>query len=157
MFKAFRLVLVAVLLGASLPAAASPKSNDSKEVEDQSQFTGIVEEILNELCSFQVEVEIDGWAQYKSQKNDMKLTNWHSHLVFTNLDTGETLNLVDTGPDKVFEKDGRLFLSITGVSPTGSGWIGRVVYDMETWDIVQASGRQLHDGDFFQYVCDALS
>lgn len=134
-----------------LPAAAAPTSNHHKEVEDQSIYTSLVEDILNERCPFSVEVEIEGWAQYKDD-----LTNWHSRLVFTNLDSGDVLTLVDTGPDRVFEKDGHTYLSIIGRSPTGSGWIGRVVYDLDTEEVVRASGRQLHDGDFFEYVCEAL-
>ena len=82
------------------------------------------------------------------------------HIAETLTSESGTYRLLDVGPDIVFTRDGTTYVAAVGRSLTGSGVIGRVVVNAETWEIVSVSGRLVGDevfGDFTAPICRALA
>jgi hypothetical protein len=61
----------------------------------------------------------------------------------------------DSGPDVIWVgQDGHLYIALVGRSVTGSGVIGRTVFDISAMELVSTNGHDL--GDFIAWVCDGL-
>jgi hypothetical protein len=94
-----------------------------------------------------------GWGD-----NDRKKWVWHVELEYINPVTGRSFKVHDVGPDKWYvDKDGNVIHTITGRSVTGSGYIGHVVIDDETGEILSISGQPFNFGDADARACEKLS
>ena len=93
-----------------------------------------------------------GWTD-----NGRKKFVWHIELTYTNAETGRSFKVHDVGPDKWYaDKDGNIIHTISGRSVTGSGYIGHVVEDDESGDIISVSGRPFNWDDADALACEKL-
>jgi hypothetical protein len=84
---------------------------------------------------------------------NLALTIFHIVVTFTN-EAGETFVFNDVGPDRVYVKNGQLFIAITGRS-TGSNVIGHVVQNLTTGETVLEAGKEF--GSVEEQACKALT
>jgi hypothetical protein len=159
---ALLVLLVPVL---ALTAHAAPQPNE-KAKPIIVYFDDIEEEIaadFSEFCGVDVEVDAEGWVKiiplYTSgngKRQPLELNIYHlSTLVFTS-DWGSFTAPLDVGPDIYYMEDGVVKVAVTGRSATGSGVIGRVVYNTETGEMEFEAGLRVYD-DFVAAVCEALT
>ena len=74
---------------------------------------------------------------------------------FTYVETGASVTLHDVGPDLVWVgRDGTLFLAMTGRSLTGSGYIGRVLVNLDSGETLSSAGS--NRGSLEDLICAAL-
>jgi hypothetical protein len=96
-----------------------------------------------------------GWVQIHRNPN-VELRGVHVVVTFTN-SAGETFTFQDVGIDRVYVKDGNLFLSIIGRA-SGSflgGFIGHAVLNLTTGEVTLKAGKAL--GDLVDVACEALT
>jgi hypothetical protein len=99
--------------------------------------------------------QLSGWFQLMGgQGGNLELNVFHLLFTFTNPATGQTFLFRDIGPDRVFERDGDLYIAITGRS-TASGVIGHVVFNLTTEEVVLVAGKSF--GDVFVLACETLT
>ena len=129
--------------------AFAPGGNGNKEVF-------IVDETFTTVCPNEAVLtgHFGGWFQVMGGSGrNLELNVFHGVITFTNAD-GETFIFHDVGPDRVYVKDGNIFLAITGRS-TGSGVIGHVVINRSTGDVVLVAGKEF--GTAEAVACRALT
>ena len=120
--------------------------------EDESEFA-------SEVCGFPIEAVARGHiitTIFSEGPNaHVAINRYNARVLYTNLVTGETYRLTDAGPD--IESDDTI--ALIGRSITGSGVIGRVVFDLETGDILFEAGKRVHaSGDeYITAICEALA
>lgn len=153
---------VALLLGFAVVvlAVGAPASAVKPETFkiDVSEFGPFESAFATEACGFPVEADIRGhiivtlFADGPSPI--VELDRFNIRITYTNPATGETFRLVDAGPD--IYRDGTV--TITGRSITGSGVIGRVVFDLDTFEILFEAGNRVNEGfgNYIFAVCEAL-
>jgi hypothetical protein len=110
-----------------------------------------------DLCGFPVEADVSGHIQelaYDGTGHVLGLDVYAIRATYRNPDTGATFRYRDIGPDRLFVKDGRVYVAVTGRS-SGSGVIGVVVIDIETGDVVHVAGNEV--GDFYDGMCETLA
>ena len=115
---------------------------------------------MTAACGTEIDVDLTGRIivlvfDKPVSEGVVELNVFHIDATFTNPETGATLSLHDVGPDVYFVRDGKLFVAVTGRSTTGSGVIGRVVFDVETGEVVFEAGKPV--GDYVETVCEALT
>ena len=119
--------------------------------EDESEFA-------SEACGFPIEAVVRGHiitTIFSEGPNPhVAIHRFNARVLYTNLDTGETYRLIDAGPD--IESDDTI--AVIGRSITGSGVIGRVVFDLETDEILFEAGNRVHAAgeEYITAVCEAL-
>jgi hypothetical protein len=118
---------------------------------DLSEFSDIESEFASEACGFPIQATVRGQVVITIFSDGpspiVELDRFSSRVRYTNPATGETYSLVDAGPD--IYRDGTV--AITGRSVTGSGVIGRVVFDLQTEEILFEAGNRLNEG-FGAYI-----
>jgi hypothetical protein len=126
---------------------------DASEIsEDESDFA-------SDACGFTVEANLRGHIVVSVFPDDARpireIARFSIRATYKNPATGETYRLVDAGPDLF--KNGTV--AVTGRSITGSGVIGRVIFDTETGDILFEAGHRVNEGDgaYIDAVCEALA
>lgn len=118
-------------------------------------------EFVTEACGFSVEASFDSrmiMHVFFDQQGAFKreIDNYLSWLTFTNPATGTSVTLHDVGPDLVwFSKDGSLLIASIGRSLGGSGYIGRLVFNLDTGEVVFVAGRFVGSG--YDQVCVPLA
>jgi hypothetical protein len=116
--------------------AFAPAGNGNKQV-----FT--VDEPFSTVCPGGAVLagHLGGWFQVMGGSGrNLELNVFHLVFTFTNAG-GETFVFRDVGPDRLYVKDGNLFLAITGRS-SGSGVIGHVVINLTTGEVVLVAGKE---------------
>ena len=111
-------------------------------------------------CGFPVTAEVSGHIIVHNEKRGAVQGLTVFHIAETLTSASGTYRLLDVGPDIVFVRNGTTYVAAVGRSFTGSGVIGRVVVNAETWEIVSVSGRLAGDevfGDFTVPICRALA
>jgi hypothetical protein len=96
-----------------------------------------------------------GWVQIHRNPN-VQLRGVHVVVTFTN-SGGETFRFLDVGTDRVYVKNGNLYLSVIGRA-SGSflgGFIGHAVLNLTTGEVTLTAGKAL--GDLFDVACEALT
>jgi hypothetical protein len=82
--------------------------------------------------------------------------NYHLTWTYSTAE-GKIWTYVDTGVIRLYERDGELYVSLSGhsvnVGPDGTGWIGHFVADQQTGDVWRAG---LEVGDIDQLACSTL-
>jgi hypothetical protein len=84
---------------------------------------------------------------------NLELNVFHLVFTFTN-EAGETFVFNDVGPDRVYVKNGELFLAITGRS-TATGIIGHVVLNLTRGEPVLVAGKEF--APLEDQACEALT
>lgn len=112
---------------------------------------------VSELCGFPVEVDLEGKVVIHvfDGGRTIEVDNYNIRGLYTNPANGETWRLVDAGPDRVYVRDGQIFIGITGRSFSGSGVIGLVVIDMATGEVVFTAGNDV--GFYVETLCPAIA
>ena len=97
-----------------------------------------------------------GWVGVPADVDGLP-TFYHLTWVYSNADGG-TWTYIDTGLIRTFERDGVLYVSLSGrstnVGPDGTGWVGRWELNLLTNEVWRAG---LGVGDIDQLACGALA
>ena len=126
---------------------------------DVSEFSQDESSHASDVCGFTVEAAIRGHIIVSVFPDDARpireIARFNLRTTYRNPATGESYRLVDAGPD--LTKNGTV--AVIGRSTTGSGVIGRVVYDAETGEILFEAGHRVNEGDgaYLGAVCEALA
>lgn len=100
-----------------------------------------------------------GWFQgilVDHNPNDLRIEVFHSVLTYANPATGETLTVVDVGPNRYYtNQDGDLIVELSGRAPTFDiPFIGHLVWNLTDPDL------ELVGGNFYPLdaiACDQLT
>lgn len=144
-----------VPLSGSVAAGAPPEM----ERIDLSVFTEDETAFASEACGFPVEADLSGHVittVFSSTSSPvLAIDRFNLRITYTNASTGETAFVVDAGPDI----RQRTTIAVIGRSTTGSGVIGRVVFDADTDEILFEAGHRDNAGAgaYIDAVCDALA
>lgn len=159
-----RSVLLAVCALVAL-ALASPAlaAKPSKEVisldnpEDEAFYSAL----LTEECGVPVEADFEGTVTvhvFTDRDGEFKreIDKYWIRDTFTNTETGASVLLRDVGPDIIWVgRDGATYIALTGRSLTGSGVIGRVVFNFDTGELIGEAGKPV--GSIADQVCPFLT
>ena len=147
--------LALILAAAPAALAAGPTrevtwlNDPGIDVEESAWASG--------FCGFPVEADVAGRIQTIVQSGTghiLGLDVYGIRADYRNPETGARFTYRDIGPDRLFVKDGRVYVAVTGRS-SGSGVIGVVVIDTATGDVVHVAGNDV--GDFYDGMCEALA
>jgi hypothetical protein len=156
--------LLAAFLSAALLAAPALAAQPTRMVFDVDDpvLEAELGTLLSTACGTEIVADTSGHVIvmiFSGKRGELRpeLDIFGSHFSFTNPDTGATYTIVDVGPD-VYAVDrvtGHLTVAVTGRSLTGSGVIGRVVFDLDTGEAVFEAGNP--QGDWVANACAALT
>ena len=158
-----KLLLVVVLALGLLAGSASAAKPTRIVVDlDDPVLEADLEATLGEACGADIAADARGHIivlLFAGRKGETRpeIDVFHTQVTFTNLDTGSTYRLIDVGPD-IYSFDaatGHLTVAVTGRSLTGSGVIGRVVFDLDTGEVISFAGNP--QGDWVENACAALT
>ena len=156
--RAWLAAMALLLLVAAPVQAARPEIEvvDVASAENEAE----TEAFLLVVCGFAIDFEGEGHVitQTFDRAHGQRVVTSMSHyrLSETFSANGTTIVVrVDAGPDIFFSDSGVDYLAITGRSITGSGVIGRTVYDLETGEVVSQAGNEV--GDFLALLCTELA
>jgi hypothetical protein len=132
------------------PAAFAPAGTGSKQVftvDDSFTFGCPGGAVLNG--------RLGGFFQVMSGNGgNLELNVYHLVFTFSNPATGQSFAFHDVGPDRVYVKDGNLYIAITGRS-SATGVIGHVVINLTTGDAELVAGNEF--GDLAELACQKLT
>jgi hypothetical protein len=126
---------------------------------DAAEFSEVEADFASDACGFTVDASVRGHIVVSVFPDDARpireIARFSMRITYRNPATGESYRLVDAGPD--LSKNGTV--AVIGRSITGSGVIGRVVFDAETDDILFEAGHRMNEGDgaYISAVCEALA
>jgi hypothetical protein len=126
---------------------------------DLSVFSEEEAQFASQACGFPIEAVVRGHVITtifsEGPNPHVAIDRFNIRITYTNPETGETFTLTDAGPDIESEDT----VAVIGHSITGSGVIGRVVFDLETGEILFEAGRRVNAGDgaYITAVCEALA
>jgi hypothetical protein len=160
--------VTAVVVGSALmtmalaaPAAAAPPVREVVPVgaADEAELQGL----FTSACGVPVRVEGTGKVLsmvFSNRKGQVVRIQeiYSQRFVITNIETGATSTIRDTGPDRVlFENGEPVILQQIGRSTTGSGTIGRTVFDIRGGRSEELSRSGKSYGDFVANTCAAIT
>lgn len=157
----FHRVVVLTLIGLASVVVLSPGAWGAGPETfkiDAAQFSGGESDFASDACGFPVKAAVRGHIVVSIFPEDVRpireIDRYSIRTTYANPATGDTYRLVDAGPDLF--KNGTV--AVIGRSITGSGVIGRVVFDADTGEILFEAGHRVNDGDgaYIDAVCDAL-
>lgn len=152
------LTLICLASMVVLPQVASGVGPETFRI-DASEFSEDESDFASDACGFTVEAAVRGHIIVSIFPDDARpirdIARFSLRVTYSNPATGDTYRLVDAGPD--LSKNGTV--AVIGRSITGSGVIGRVVFDAETGEILFEAGHRVNAGDgaYIDAVCDALA
>jgi hypothetical protein len=158
-----KLVLAMVLAFGLLAGSASAAKPTKLVIDlDDPLVEADFEAILGSACGADIAADVRGHIivlLFAGREGETRpeIDVFHTQATFTNVDTGATYSLIDVGPD-IYSFDaatGHLTVAVTGRSLTGSGVIGRVVFDLDTGEIISSAGNP--EGDWVENACAALT
>ncbi len=149
----------AVILALALagPVLAAKPTIEIIDVSDPAREAGFEADLLK-FCGFAVDVEATGHVIVHQFDGNPRLVEINNYRMFETFSAnGKTLVVrPDSGPDVIWVgSDGHLYIALVGRSVTGSGVIGRTVFDITTLELVSSNGHDL--GDFVAWVCGELA
>jgi hypothetical protein len=155
-------VFLAILLSI-LVAAPTLGAKPSREVIDIGTPADEAADaaFISELCGFPITVDTEATVTvhiFTSGQGEFtrEIDKYIIRETFTNPATGESVTLHDVGPDIVWiNRDGEVMLAQIGRSLTGSGYIGRVVTNLDTGETVLVAGKNA--GTLEEQICVPLS
>lgn len=139
------------------PVLAAKPTIEIIDVSDPAREAGFEADLLN-LCGFAVDVEATGHVIVHQFDGNPRLVEINNYRMFETFSAnGKTLVVrPDSGPDVIWVgSDGHLYIALVGRSVTGSGVIGRTVFDITALELVSSNGHDL--GDFIAWVCGELA
>ena len=160
--RRFVLLVVVGLLSLALasPALAAKPSKEVISLDDP-EAEAFYSALLTEACGVPVEADFEGTVTvhvFTDRHGEIK-REIHKYWIrdtFTNTETGATVLLRDVGPDIIWVgRDGDTYIALTGRSLTGSGVIGRTVYNLDTGELISESGKVV--GSIADQVCPHLT
>ena len=154
--------VLAVLASLALCLAAAPAvmaGPPDREVTNLDDPTIDAEESAwaSGFCGFEIVADVGGHIGtivMDGTGHVLELNLYAIRATYTNPETGATFRYRDIGPDRLYVKDGRAYVAVTGRS-SGSGVIGVVVIDLETGEFVHVAGNDV--GDFYDGMCETLA
>lgn len=151
--------ILAVLLGilAVSPVSAARPTVVIVDVSDPAREAGFEADLLR-ACGFPVDVEATGHVIMHQFNDNPRLVEINNYRMFETFSANGTTLVVhpDSGPDVIWVgRDGHLYIALVGRSVTGSGVVGRTVFDLTTLELVSSNGHEL--GDFIAWVCNGLA
>jgi hypothetical protein len=151
-----RVEMVVALVTATPVLAAKP----TKEVIDigSPAFEAMVEADLLALCGFAIELDGAGHIVVHEFQGHRRLVEIDNYRMFETFSANGKSVVVhpDAGPDILWiGEDGHLYIALVGRYVTGSGVIGRTVFDLDTGELVSSHGRDV--GDFIDRLCTELA
>jgi hypothetical protein len=158
------LVVLAAVLGFALFAGPAAAAKPTKMVVDLNDpvFEAELAGVLTGACGTEIAADMRGHVivlLFAGRKGETRpeIDVYGTHATFTNVETGATYSIVDVGPDiySIDRTTGYLIVAITGRSLTGSGVIGRVVFDTVTRQVISFAGNP--QGDWVENACAALT
>jgi hypothetical protein len=155
----FRSLALGVVL-AGLVAGTAIGAQPVRYVIDTSspEYLADTEAFLAGACGYAIDVDGSGRIIVHLFEGNPRLLEIDNYRLFeTYAANGKTVVVrPDAGPDKYWiGRDGATYLALTGRSVTGSGVIGRTVFNLDTLELVSSHGREL--GDFLAFVCEELA
>jgi hypothetical protein len=148
--------LLTATVGAGTVSAARP-TIVRVDVSDPAREAGFEADLL-QACGFAVDVEASGHVIVHEFNGNPRLVEISNYRMFETFSAnGKTLTVrPDSGPDVLWVgRDGDLYIALTGRSVTGSGVIGRTVFNITELELVTVHGHEL--GDFIAWVCEGLA
>lgn len=146
-------VLLLFVLATSAALAAGPTQevvdlNDPALDADESAFA-------TDFCGFPVDADVSGHIGFLlfpggGAQSVQELHLYAVRIAYTNPANGNTVRATDVGPDRIYVKNGRLYIAITGRSFN----IGVFIIDLETEDVVHQAGKA---NDFYDTLCARLA
>jgi hypothetical protein len=127
------------------------------DVSDPAREAGFEADLLL-ACGFAIDVEATGQVVVHEFDGSPRLVAINNYRMFETFSAnGKTLVVrPDSGPDVIWVgQDGHLYIALTGRSVTGSGVVGRTVFDITALELVSVNGHDL--GDFIAWVCGELA
>jgi hypothetical protein len=143
------------------PASAAPPEREVVPVD--AALEAFLEGLLTPACGVPVSVVGTGKVVSKVFTDGRGETtraqdNYSQRFVVTNTLTGATYVIRDTGPDRVLFEGGQpVSLQQIGRSTTGSGTIGRTVFDIRNGQSRELSRAGRPFGDFVANACEAIT
>jgi hypothetical protein len=149
-------MLIAALASPTVAAKPTREVIDIGTPADEAE----VGAILTELCGFPITASIE------SRVTVLVFTDRHGQFkreidIYASMDTflngaGGSVTLHDVGPDIFWlSRDGALLYAAVGRSLTGSGYIGRVVVNLDTGEELLVAGKNV--GSLEDQVCEPLA
>jgi hypothetical protein len=159
---AWSAAILALLLTAALAAPASA-AKPTREVIDIGTPADEAADaaFIGAICGYPITVSTEATVTvhvFTDRNGDFKLEidKYSIRETFTNPTTGESVTLHDVGPDIIWvNRDGDVMLAQVGRSLTGSGFIGRVVTNLDTGVIVHVAGTFV--GTLEDQICVPLA
>ena len=151
-------VVLPVIVGCESRAPVSP-SNESPSFAPSpspSKDVVLVDDDFRIRCPGGdiLEGHLGGFFQVMGESGgNLALNIFHLVFTFTN-EEGETFVFNDVGPDRVYVKNGEIFIAITGRS-TATGIIGHVVQNLTTGETVLEAGKEF--APLEEQACEALT
>lgn len=152
---AFAAALLASIAAGSVSAARPVVF--AIDVSDPAREAGFEADLLKR-CGFAIDVEAVGHVIVHQFDGNSRLVEIDNYRMFETFSANEKTLVVrpDSGPDVVWVgHDGHLYIALVGRSVTGSGVVGRTVFDLTTMELVSSNGYDL--GDFGAWVCGELA
>ena len=151
--------ILALLFG-TLAAGSALAAKPDRIVIDVSsaEYEAETEAGLSRDCGFPIDVESTGHIIIHVFNNNPRMVEIDNYRLFETFSANGKSIVVrpDSGPDRVWVgSDGDVYLAIVGRSVTGSGVIGRTVYNLTDMEFVSSHGNDL--GDFLAFLCSELA
>ena len=127
------------------------------DVSDPAREAGFEADLLL-VCGYAIDVEATGHVIMHMFDGHPRLVGINNYRMFETFSANGKTPVVrpDSGPDVIWVgRDGHLYIALQGRSVTGSGVIGRTVFDLTTLELVSSNGHDL--GNFFEWVCNGLA
>jgi hypothetical protein len=142
---------------------ASPNDPSLAPAATETKFVFPIEDSFTYACSdgTNVTVQIGGWIQGRffeqANNRNVQLNVFHNTWTFTNTVTGQQFFFHESGPDRLYVEDGKLFIAVTGQIPNEVGIIGHLVYDLSGAAPARVFTAGKVFGDLLLLACDDLT
>ena len=154
-----RAAICAAMLGILTAGSASAAKPEVFIIDISSpEFEEAQEGFLLESCGYPIDFEGTGHIVVHLFNDNPRLLQINSFRLFETFSAnGKTIVVhPDSGPDVVWVgPDGDVYLALVGRSVTGSGVIGRTVFNLSTGEFVSSNGHEV--GDFHTILCEGLA
>jgi hypothetical protein len=157
---AIALAMIPMLIATlASPAAAAKPSREVIDIGTPAD-EAVVGAIFTELCGFPVTASIESRVTvlvFTGRDGEFRreLDIYASMDILLN-GSGGSVTLHDLGPDVFWlSRDGALLYAAVGRSLTGSGYIGRVVVNLDTGEELLVAGKIV--GTLEEQVCEPLA
>lgn len=151
--------ILALLLG-TLAAGSVFAAKPDRFVVDVSspEFEAEIEAGLLVDCGFPIDFEGSGHIIVHVFNDHPRMIEMSNFRLFETFSANGNMVVVrpDSGPDRIWVgRDGDVYLALVGRSVTGSGVIGRTVFNLTKQELVSSNGHDL--GDFIAFLCGELA